>query len=421
MFIRKITIAFSVVALFAAQSVTATTRKVLFIGNSYTFTNNMPSMLDSIARSMGDTLIYDMSAPGGYTLQQHTTNTTTISKINAQNWDVVVIHEQSQMPSFPPSQVATDVYPYATRLDSMVHAHDTCTQTMFMMTWGHANGDPMNCPGYPAICTYDGMQQRLRESYLQMGMDNHAVVSPVGMAFKIMMDSMYIPWLFSVDSSHPIVPGSYLEASVLYASIFHKSNLNSTYTAGIAATDANRLQRIAKKVVFDSLSLWDQYGHYPYAGFTHVTSGARVTITSHSYAGVHHQYNYGDSRTDTAANPTHTYTTTGTYTITHTISNACFSETFTDTVHVVSRTGIENTTGNTSFISVNQLGGGAITFELGTEQYNKLEIFNCNGQLIRQYTEHNTHIKDAFVPGLYIYRWYSENGQEVVTGKIAVY
>ena len=331
---RKISLITLLCSLVIAATSEARTRKVLFIGNSYTYTNNMPLILQNMAAAMGDTLVYDESDPGGYTLNQHSTYATTITKIFSNQWDVVVIHEQSQMPSFPPAQVMTDVYPYAARLDSMVHANDTCTQTMFMMTWGHANGDPMNCPGYPAICTYDGMQQRLRESYMEMGATNHAAVAPVGMAFKIMIDSAYSPWLISADSSHPVVAGSYLEAAVLYGSIFHKHILNCTYTSGLSATDAHLLQRVADKAFFDSLSLWQGPGHYPYAGFTTVVVGMGATLTSQSVEPGSHTWNFGDATTDTAANPAHTYSSVGTYTVTHTITTDCFTETATATVQI---------------------------------------------------------------------------------------
>jgi hypothetical protein len=129
----------------------------------------------------------------------------------------VVLQEQSEMPSFPPAEVDTEVYPYAHALDSMIHANDSCTQTMFLMTWGHANGDPLNCASYPVICTYAGMQQRLHDSYMEMTQLNHAIVAPVGVAWREMIDS-FAPgiWLYITDSSHPNIYGSFLEASVVY-------------------------------------------------------------------------------------------------------------------------------------------------------------------------------------------------------------
>jgi hypothetical protein len=47
------------------------TQHVLFVGNSYTYYNNMPQIVANIALSLGDELIYDSSTPGGHTLEQH--------------------------------------------------------------------------------------------------------------------------------------------------------------------------------------------------------------------------------------------------------------------------------------------------------------------------------------------------------------
>ncbi len=414
---RKLLFTILIAVLLNASLSQATTRKVLFIGNSYTYTNNMPSIVDSIAKALGDTIIYDVSAPGGHTLQQHCSNATTIAKIFSQQWDIVVIHEQSQMPSFPPAQVATDVYPYAHILDSMVHANDTCTQVMFMMTWGHANGDPMNCPGYPVICTYDGMQMRLRESYLQMATDNRADVIPVGSAFKIMVDSAYSPWLFSPDSSHPVVPGSYLQACVVYSSIFHKTTKNCPYTDGLIATDAQLLQRIATKVVFDSLNLWQGTGHYPYAGFTKTGLGS-YSFTSHSPVATGHYWSFGDGSHDTAANPHHTYST-GRYLVSHTVVTPCFTETLTDSAF--SPTGVALTQKEDKELKIMQTGSGNVMFELLTNGYNKMDVYDCRGVKIREYNVQSRSFSDSFIPGMYIYRLYREPGGEAVVGKLGVW
>ena len=46
-------------------------KKVLFIGNSYTFVNNLPQMIKDLALTLGDTLIFDQSVFGGYFFQNH--------------------------------------------------------------------------------------------------------------------------------------------------------------------------------------------------------------------------------------------------------------------------------------------------------------------------------------------------------------
>ena len=56
-------------------------------------------MVSKIASSFGDSITYDQSTPGGSSLYAHAQNQTTINKINQQNWDYVVLQDQSQNPS----------------------------------------------------------------------------------------------------------------------------------------------------------------------------------------------------------------------------------------------------------------------------------------------------------------------------------
>jgi hypothetical protein len=50
---------------------------LLFIGNNYTATNNLPQLLGLVASSQGDTLISDINTPGGFTFKNHFENAIT--------------------------------------------------------------------------------------------------------------------------------------------------------------------------------------------------------------------------------------------------------------------------------------------------------------------------------------------------------
>jgi hypothetical protein len=301
-------------------------KKILFIGNSYVYSNNLPLVLYNLALSNGDTIIYDSSAPGGHTFLQHTTNATTLSKINAQNWDYVVLQEQSQKPSFPPSQVQAETYPYAAQLNDLILANDSCTETVFFMTWGRKYGDASNCAIYPPLCTFEGMQWRLRGSYLEMADDNEALVSPVGEAFKYsrMADSTIN--LYSPDNSHPSVAGTYLAACTFYATIFETSPIGLSYTAGLNATQAAFLQQIAHQTVFDSLSVWNINEFEPQASFTYTTNGSGpYTYEFTSTSSNANSYLWSEGATTSSF--THTFAGAGVYTISLIVSNGCAMDT----------------------------------------------------------------------------------------------
>ena len=301
-------------------------KKILFIGNSYVYSNNLPLVLYNLALSNGDTIIYDSSAPGGHTFLQHTTNATTLSKINAQNWDYVVLQEQSQKPSFPPSQVQAETYPYAAQLNDLILANDSCTETVFFMTWGRKYGDASNCAFYPPLCTFEGMQWRLRGSYVEMADDNEALVSPVGEAFKYsrMADSTIN--LYSPDNSHPSVAGTYLAACTFYATIFETSPVGLSYTAGLNATQAAFLQQIAYQTVFDSLSVWNINEFEPQASFTYTTNGSGpYTYEFTSTSSNANSYLWSEGATTSSF--TNTFAGAGVYTISLIVSNGCAMDT----------------------------------------------------------------------------------------------
>lgn len=400
-------------------NINATTRKVLFIGNSYVYTNDLPIMLQQIATSMGDTLIYDQSVPGGFTFLQHSTDPTTINKIFSQQWDIVILQEQSQRPAFSPAQVADDTYPYAKKLDSMIRKNRTCTETMFFMTWGRKNGDASNCAFYPPICTYEGMQTRLRESYMQMTQDNNAIVAPVGAAWKQMRDSFPSVDLYVPDESHPSVSGTYLAACVFYASIFHKNPMQTTFNSTLSATDANNIKRISKRVVLDSFSKWNMYGNYTYANFTKSVAGKTATFTNTSLYNTNNYWTFGNGNTSSIANPAHTYATNGKYQVTLTASNGCFSETRKDSVTIGS-VNVETTAIQMPELAIGSEHGIVRFTNKSASAYISLMVFDINGRNIATIELNpNTTTEKALVPGIYVYQAKNKDGV-IYTNKFSV-
>ncbi|CAI8225595.1 MAG: Uncharacterised protein [Cryomorphaceae bacterium] len=315
-------------------------KEVLFIGNSYTYYNDLPDLVKEIALSFGDTLVHESSTPGGSNFNAHSTNSQSLSKINQQQWDYVVLQAQSQEPSFSPSQVASDTYPYAEILVDSILANSSCTEPLFFMTWGRKYGDQSNCQFYPPVCTYTGMQKRLRESYLDMSFLHNASCSPVGLAWKksIAIDSTID--LYSTDNSHPSIYGSYLAACTFYASIFKKSAVGSSYWPNaIDSATAYSLQEIGSNTVLDSLAVWNIFNAD--FGFQQFNDSVSFTNLSSNYESV--LWNFGNGITSTDENPTHTYALNGSYTvILSAITNAaCIQDTQTVSIVVNINTAID--------------------------------------------------------------------------------
>ena len=324
---------FFYIVLFIANFTYAQSYDVLFIGNSYTYYNNLPEMISNIANDLGDTVNYDQNTPGGTSLYAHSQNQTTINKINQQNWDFVVLQDQSQRPSLSPSYVAASVYPYATQLVNLINSNYICSEPVFYMTWGRKYGDQTNCQSYPPVCTFLGMQERLRDSYLTMGLDNNASVSPVGIAFKnsISLDSTID--LYTSDNSHPSIYGSYLAACTFYSTIFKKSSVGCSFKPNaINQSDALFLQQVASSTVLDSMFVWNVFQ----AQFDFNQNGNVFDFINKSSNFENCIWDFGDGNQSTDFNPTHTYLQNGVYDVILTIqtNSGCLSEVYSLQVNV---------------------------------------------------------------------------------------
>lgn len=228
--------------------------KVLFIGNSYTSVNNLPELISSIYAASGTEFEYQMSAPGGCTFHQHCS--VSLPYIQQGGWDYVVFQEQSQLPSFPQEQFMQESYPYAQELCELVHEYNPQAKILFYMTWGRKNGDAQNCPNYPPLCTYEGMDSLLYARYMMMSEDNQACVSPVGAVWHNIRDHNPEVELYQSDGSHPSYFGSYVAACCFYTSLTGNTPMDISWNGSLNNDLALLAKNAVKTVVYDSLSKW---------------------------------------------------------------------------------------------------------------------------------------------------------------------
>lgn len=419
---RKFYIVLVMLAFATANDAIAKKRKVLFVGNSYIYSNNMPQMLEQLCTAMGDTLMHSSSTPGGQTLEGHSTDPTTQNLIASDNWDIVIIQEQSQRPAFPQSQVATDTYPYATSLYNDVKANNSCSEVMFLMTWGRKNGDASNCVFHPPICTYLGMQGELRYSYIKMAQDNNSSVAPVGAAWKVVRDSFPTLELYVPDESHPNVAGSYLEACVLYASMFHKSPVGTSYLGGVAAADAAKLQRIAAMVTLDSLETWQQHGNLALAKMSVTNVGpATVSFTNTSMRVNSYTWDFGDGTNAMAITPpdkTYTFAQLK-YLVTLVASNSCNKDSYVDTAYVFPVGVADVAAGGKVYIYRDGAGRNILHLGDNADAITKLEIFDMAGRKVwSKAVNGESLILIDVVPGSYIFSLMDKNNAIKVKGRL---
>jgi len=217
---------------------------VLFLGNSYTYTNELPLLWAELSGSAGKTAVYDYNAPGGYWLEDHCSNSISTGKIMQGGWDWVILQEQSQVPTIDTFRY-NSMYPSAEWLDSLIMLAGG--NTMLFMTWGREFGGQQWISGYssPPFANFFEMQDSLAAAYNELGAILNAPVAPVGLAWEQAVTMNPTVDLWQDDHSHPTLEGSYLAACVFFGTVFAESPVGLTYTAGLSPERAAFLQEAA--------------------------------------------------------------------------------------------------------------------------------------------------------------------------------
>jgi len=232
--------------------------KVLFLGNSYTFYNNMPQMVADMATNTGDTLNWSMLAPGGAYLYDHLNSQTSLNQIMEGDWDYVAMQEQSQALTLPDYQIGltlTSIY----ELDSTINFYNPCVETMYYLTWGRKNGDKLFYRIYSGYTdsTYEYMDSLLLARYTHVADSNQGEIAPAGAVWRYLRENHPGLELYQADESHPSIIGSYAAACAFYTAIFRKDPANLTFNASLNAGDAQIVRNAAREVVYKNLLDWN--------------------------------------------------------------------------------------------------------------------------------------------------------------------
>jgi PKD repeat protein len=294
---------------------------VLFVGNSYIYSNDLPGMLSALTGSLGDEITYDSKVNGGFTFNNQLNDPQTHVKIKSKPWDFVVLQGQSQEPSFPYLQVNTNTLPPAVKLADSVYANRYCSQVLYFMTWGRENGDQQ----WDSINTFHKMNDRLELAYLRIMDSAQASVSPVGSAWRFIRDNHPTIQLYSADGSHPSVAGTYLAACTFYTSLFRKSPVGDVYSAGLDPAVANVLQTTAASIVLDNLGQWKlrPTEEIAIASFDFIEEAGEVQFVNTSWRASDYFWDFGDGETSMEESPIHIYAAAGNYSTTLTATNEC--------------------------------------------------------------------------------------------------
>jgi hypothetical protein len=209
--------------------------KILFIGNSYTYSNDMPQMLQGMAASRKRKIDVAMQATGGYTLEKNWQDGKAAALIGSRKWDFVVLQEHGQ----GPFENAKNMKEYAVKFHELIKKQGA--KTVLFVTWARQDK--------PAT------QRLITKTYDELAKELGAATAPVGVAWQKALSGTQPLTLHAADKSHPNEQGSYLAACVFFAALIDQKTdglpgrlvFNGKTLCNIPTADAARLQRAARE------------------------------------------------------------------------------------------------------------------------------------------------------------------------------
>lgn len=198
------------------QPSSATELRVLFIGNSLTYTNDLPAVVEAFAKATGQRpFAYKTIAFPDFSLEDHWKRKDSRNAIAKKEWDYVVL-QQGPSASHEGRAVLLE---YTRRFAEEIR---------------RIRGRPALYMVWPSASRMQDFQG-VSESYRQAAEDVDGLVFPVGEAWLSAWRVNPSIALYSSDGFHPSTAGTYLAGLVLYEQLFNRSPLGLPSTVRLVS------------------------------------------------------------------------------------------------------------------------------------------------------------------------------------------
>ncbi len=212
------------VALWVATAPPVAPVRVLFIGNSLTYSNDLPAMVAAVGRSAGTLIECEAVALPNFSLEDHWNQGDARRAIGRGPWTWVVLQQGPS--ALPASRVL--LIDYAKRFDREIQRAGA--RTAMYMVW----------PSRVRKGDFPGVSR----SYAAAATELRATLLPVGDAWQEAWTIDASLPLYGSDGLHPSPMGSWLGALVIYRQLTGREP-PSGRIPGISALEASHLQRAA--------------------------------------------------------------------------------------------------------------------------------------------------------------------------------
>ncbi len=190
------------------------TRRVLALGNSFSYYNNPLWYLQEIAAREGNFVDLQGHVKGSQNLFQHAALSLSNEAVGLGGYDFAFLQDQSENPAIFALSGTASIRDAAVALADKVRAASPACQVILENTWSF-NGKAGSYGG--SLASFDGY---LASGTKAMAQAASAWVSPIGQAFARCRELYPSVNLYHTDNKHQSAYGAYLKACVNYLVLF---------------------------------------------------------------------------------------------------------------------------------------------------------------------------------------------------------
>ncbi len=356
-------------------------KKCLFIGNSITYFNEMPTLFESIANEKGKNIDVEMYAPGGTGFVNHVNDNNVYQLLQNNVWDYVVLQpgsSESAGVSFPANITAER----GNQIQDSIKKYSPCAKIFLYEI-------PYGVPAANNYANYFQVQNQIKQVITTIADLMEVPLVAAGECANLHYTNQQDLLLHgSYNDIHPNLNGSYLVACAMFCAIFQETVSGVNFTGDVTLANANYFHGIADTIILNNKPLWRINTYNLHAEFTHQLNGNQVIFTNNSANYESVLWDFEDGLTSTELNPQHTYNTTGNKTVTLTVYNGDCSETYTKTITIetLGLNDFENSNFTIFPTLVNDL------LYINNLKAQKLYLYNSLGLLLKEINTNNSTI-----------------------------
>jgi hypothetical protein len=180
--------------------------RILFVGNSLTYTNNLPAIVTAMGKQDGAMITYTSFLFPDYSLEDHWNEGKVKAEIEKGGYDFVVAQQGPS--ALPESQVL--LLDYAKKFADICNKNKS-KLALFMVWPSKARSFDMD---------------NVISSYTRAAEQTSSLLCPAGLAWKYAWQSQPELPLYSPDNFHPGIAGSISAALTIYGSLADKTNFD---------------------------------------------------------------------------------------------------------------------------------------------------------------------------------------------------